>query len=48
VIDGPSALVEATRTAVKQWRYEAAAAQDSLAVRKFVVVVTFGKGGKVQ
>jgi len=47
VIDGPALLVEAATTAVKQWRYRALLVK-SKPVLKFVVVVSFGKGGKIK
>lgn len=46
VIDGNPLLVDAATTAVKQWRYRFSAAKTQ--PRKFVVVVTFKKGGKVR
>jgi TonB family protein len=47
VIDGNPLLVEATTTAVKQWRYRPLLEKGKPVV-KFVVVVSFGKGGRVQ
>jgi TonB family protein len=47
VIDGNPLLVEAATSAVKQWRYQPLAV-DGKPVVKFVVVVSFDKGGKVR
>lgn len=47
VIDGPSSLLEATTNAVKQWRYQPLLVNGKPVV-KFVVVVSFGKSGKVR
>lgn len=47
VIDGPPLLNEAATTAVKQWRYEPSPAKGKPAILKFVVVISFGKGGKI-
>jgi TonB family protein len=47
VIDGPPVLVEAATTAVKQWRYRPLFIKGEPVV-KFVVVVSFTKGGKIQ
>ncbi|HKM49497.1 MAG TPA: energy transducer TonB [Terriglobales bacterium] len=47
VIDGPPFLVEAATTAVKQWRYRPLLVKGK-PVLKFVVVVSFGKGGKIK
>jgi TonB family protein len=47
VIDGDPLLVEATTTAVKQWRYQPLLDHGQPVV-KFVVAVSFGKGGKVR
>ena len=46
-IDGDPLLVEAATSAVKQWRYRPLLVKGKPVV-KFVVVVSFGKGGKVQ
>jgi len=46
VIDGNPLLVEAATSAVKQWRYRMSAGKTQLT--KFVLVVTFKKGGKVR
>jgi len=48
VIDGPPLLTEAATTAVKQWRYQPSPAKGKPAILKFVVVISFGKGGKIQ
>lgn len=48
VIDGPSLLTEAATTAVKQWRYQPSPAKGKPAILKFVVVISFSKGGKIQ
>ena len=47
VIDGDLLFLEATTAAVKQWRYKALLINGQ-PVLKFVVVVSFGKGGKVR
>ena len=47
VIDGEPALVEAAVSAVKQWRYRPLVVKGK-AVDQFVVVVSFGKNGKVK
>jgi TonB family protein len=47
VIDGNPLLVEAATSAVKQWRYLPLLVEGK-PVLKFVVVVSFGKGGKVR
>jgi TonB family protein len=47
VIDGNALLAEAATTAVKQWRYRPLVVKGEPVV-KFVVVVLFGKGGKVR
>jgi TonB family protein len=47
VIDGPPQLIEATTSAVKQWRYRPLFVKGKPIV-KFVVVVSFGKGGKIR
>jgi len=47
VIDGDPLLVEAATTAVKQWRYRPFLVNRNPVV-KFVVVISFSKGGKVQ
>jgi TonB family protein len=47
VIDGPALLAEAATTAVKQWRYRPLLVKGK-SVLKFVVVVSFGKGGKIK
>jgi TonB family protein len=47
VIDGPALLVEAATTAVKQWRYRPLLVKGK-PVLKFVVVVSFGKEGKIK
>ena len=47
VIDGPALLIEAATSAVKQWRYQPLRVNGKPVV-KFVVVVSFGKGGKTQ
>jgi TonB family protein len=47
VIDGSTLLVEAATSAVKQWRYRPLLVHGA-PVLKFVVVVSFGKGGKVR
>ena len=46
VIDGPPLLVQSAVTAVKEWRYRTLVV-DGKAVDDFVVVVSFGKKGKV-
>jgi TonB family protein len=47
IIDGPALLVEAATTAVKQWRYHPLRVKGK-PVLKFVVVVSFAKGGKIK
>ena len=47
VVDGPPLLTEAATTAVKQWRYQPSPAKGKPAILKFVVVISFGKGGKI-
>jgi len=47
VIDGHPMLVEAATSAVKQWRYQPLIVKGKPVV-KFVVVISFGKGGKIQ
>jgi TonB family protein len=47
VIDGNTLLAEAATAAVKQWRYRPLVVKGKPVV-KFVVVVSFGKGGKVR
>ena len=47
VIDGDLLFLEATTAAVKQWRYKPLVVNGQ-PVLKFVVVVSFGKGGKVR
>ena len=47
VIDGNPLLAEAARSAVKQWRYRPLLVNGNPVV-KFVVVVSFGTGGKVR
>lgn len=47
VIDGHPLLVEAATSAVKQWRYRPLV-EGSALVLKFVVAVSFSKGGKVR
>lgn len=47
VIDGNSLLSESAISAVKQWRYQPLMVKGK-PVLKFVVVISFGKGGKVQ
>ena len=47
VIDGDQPLVDAATSAVKQWRYRPLVEKGKPVV-KFVVVVSFGKGGKIQ
>ena len=47
VIDGNPLLVEAATSAVKQWRYQPLLV-DGKPVVKFVVAVSFGKGGRVR
>jgi TonB family protein len=47
VIDGPPLLAGAATTAVKQWRYQPSSAKGKPAILKFVVVISFGKGGKI-
>jgi anaerobic magnesium-protoporphyrin IX monomethyl ester cyclase len=47
VIDGNLRFLEATTAAVKQWRYKPLVVKGQ-PVLKFVVVVSFGKGGKVR
>lgn len=44
---GDVALAEAAVSAVKQWRYRPLVVEERT-VNKFVVVVTFGKNGKVK
>jgi TonB family protein len=46
VIDGNAVLADAATTAVKQWRYQPLLVQGK-PVLKFVIVVSFGKDGKV-
>ncbi|MGA8504948.1 MAG: energy transducer TonB [Candidatus Sulfotelmatobacter sp.] len=46
VIEGNSLLVEATTTAVKQWRYRPSVVKAKPI--RFVVVVSFGKAEKVR
>jgi hypothetical protein len=47
VIDGPPILAEAAESAVRQWRYRPLAVKGKV-VTQFVVVVSFGKNGKVR
>jgi TonB family protein len=47
VIEGDPSLAEAASKAVKQWRYQPLV-EKGKPVLKFVVVVSFGKNGKVQ
>ena len=47
VIDGNPLLLDAATSAVKQWRYRPLVANGKPVV-KFVVVVSYGKGGKVR
>jgi TonB family protein len=47
VIDGNPLLVEASTSAVKQWRYRPLRVNGKPVV-KFVVLVSFGKDGKVR
>ena len=47
VIDGDSVLAEAAVSAVKQWRYRPLVVKGTV-VDQFVVVVSFGKNGKVR
>ena len=47
VIDGNLLFIEAATTAVKQWRYRPLLVKGKPVV-KFVVVVSFGKGGNVR
>jgi TonB family protein len=47
VIDGDPVLAEAAVSAVKQWRYRPLVVKGK-AVDQFVVVVSFGKNGKVK
>lgn len=47
LIDGHPLLAEAAASAVRQWRYRPLLVKGKPVV-KFVVVVSFGKGGKVQ
>jgi protein TonB len=47
VIDGNPLFLEATTSAVKQWRYRPLLVNGKPVVN-FVVVVSFGKGGKVR
>ena len=47
VIDADPVLAEAAVSAVKQWKYRPLVVKGT-AVDKFVVVVTFGKNGKVK
>ncbi len=46
LIDGNPLLAEAATTAVKQWRYQPLLVQGTRVIN-FVVVVSFGRGGKV-
>jgi protein TonB len=46
VIDGNPLLAEPATAAVKQWRYRPLIAQGNPVV-KFVVVISFGRSGKV-
>jgi anaerobic magnesium-protoporphyrin IX monomethyl ester cyclase len=47
VIDGNTLLLDATTSAVKQWRYKPLLVNGKPVI-KFVVVVSFGRGGKVR
>lgn len=47
VVDGDAVLAEAAVSAVKQWKYRPLPVEERT-VNKFVVVVTFGKNGKVK
>ena len=47
VIDGDPVLAEAAVSAVKQWRYRRLVVKET-AVDQFVVLVSFGKNGKVK
>jgi anaerobic magnesium-protoporphyrin IX monomethyl ester cyclase len=47
VIDGPPLLTDAATRAVKQWRYQPLRINGKPVV-KFLVVVSFSKGGKIQ
>ncbi len=47
MIDGDPKLIEAATSAVKQWRYQPLVVKGN-PVTKFVVVISFGKNGKVR
>jgi TonB family protein len=47
IIDGDPLLADAATTAVKQWRYKPLV-MNGKRVLKFVVAISFRKGGKVQ
>ena len=47
VIDGAPLLTDAAASAVKQWRYRPLAV-DGKPILKFVVAISFSKGGKVR